>query len=150
MAELPDFMYMDDDKPRSKYIEHMFEAVFFGRHLDALFRENFETYVRTFFAIEDVPIEIYTDESAALKFVSIFGLVSVTPICDEYRADPDFVHCEFQSVIHPKAKALDAYKGDLKCSPTCAPTVHRAILLAFIEFLREITVAHISYSKENE
>lgn len=150
MAELPEFMYMDNNKPRSKYIEHMFEDIFFGRYLGPLFRENFETYMKTFFGIENVPTEIYHEEQAALKFVSRFGLVSVTPICNEYRADHDFDHCDFQSIIHPKGIALDAYRSDIKCSPTCAPTVHRAILLALIEFMREITVAHINYASEDK
>jgi hypothetical protein len=142
--EMPEWMYIDQEsKPRSKFLEYMFEDLYHDRPLGELFRENFETYCGQFFDIFYVPQEIYSEYETALRFVSEFGMVSITPFDNGEWNDPDFSHCNYQSEIQLKPKYAEPYGIKTKCQPTVAPTMHAAVLIAFVQLMREITVAHI-------
>lgn len=142
--ELAPFMYLDSQqKPRSKFLEYMFEDLFHGREYGDHFVENFETYCRTFFDIHYVAPDVFTNFQAAVRFVSRFGIVSIKPINEQFLADPDFKHCRYQSEIILKKKYSAPYGIDRQCTITVAPTKLAAALIAFVELMREITVAHI-------
>lgn len=147
--DLPQFMYLDfDQKPRSQYLEHMFEDIFYGRELNEVFRQNFAEYCEAFFDVsqDEVPSAIFDDYDAALRFVSKFGMVSIVPIDPEYLEDKDFAHCEFQSALALRGEYRLPYGDRCDNGLTVAPDKHRAVLLAFIEVMREITIIHIEQS----
>lgn len=149
--DLAEFMYMDDqEKPRSKYLEYMFEDLFHGKELDHVFKDNFLEYCETFFGISIIDDKVFTDEREALRFVSTFGLVSVKPISKEWLSDDTYSHCLFESTLMLKGNHVKQFKQFISPSLTVAPNKHYAILITFIEFLREITVAHYNFGKEEE
>lgn len=142
--ELAEFMYLDSEhKPRSKFLEYMFEDLYHGRAIGELFVENFEAYCNTFFEIDRVDLNVYTHTRSAVRFVSQFGMISISPINPELLKDKDYAHCKFQSKLTLKKEYHEAYGIPIECHSTVAPTEHSACLIAFVQFMREITIAHI-------
>lgn len=127
-----DHLYLDDDnKIRDFNIEKLFDDLFLGRPLDAIFIENFRQYAGLLTQTE-VPDDVFDNVISMRQWaLPHFGRITIgAPRADTLRDHPDLGHC--------KSRAIFTEPARFNIGSCYAPNPHYAALLCVVTVFRQL------------
>lgn len=125
-----DHLFVDDDGViLDSHIENMFEDLFYGRPLDAIFQNNFGQYYGMLTGFDDMPPpEIFDNVTKSQQWIGMrFGDLSVRQQCSQ---DPELGHCTHRAVFVEPAR--------FEIPSVYAPSELNAGLLAVVTVFRQL------------
>lgn len=131
---MTDHLYVDDAGAiRDSHVEDMFDDLFYGRPLDAIFRNNFVQYYSLLTgAAQSVPPAVFDNVTQMRAWVGTnFGRLEIgEPHAATLAANPDLTHCSHRATFG-EPKRFDV-------PPSYAPSELNAGLLCVVSVFRQL------------